>query len=225
MYLQKAEGGMVSVPCEFEGLVNIEIIEKNEDSMVVRIIKPEILFEMEKKTKRRGRKKKKANTGKEGRKAEEKNENREKSEGKYSKREVEEIIKNSYGKLTFEELAEETGKTVEEIKDLAKAMLAKGEIENSVDEEFIFRLYNEEGITNAKEIKDYIENRFVKVNLNALRIMEMVRRAISVRHALHCRECPELRQGADGAWCPVRKYRVKPEQFICLERVKELVGE
>ena len=202
MYLQKAEGGMVSVPCEFEGLVNIEIIEKNEDSMVVRIIKPEILFEMEERAKRRGRKKKKANTEKKEEKEaeEEKKENKEKTEKKYSKREVKEIIKNSYGKLTFEELAEGTGKTVEEIKDLAKAMLAKGEIENSVDEEFIFRLYNEEGITNAKEIKDYIENRFVKVNLNALRIMEMVRRAISVRHALHCRECPELRRGADGVW-------------------------
>jgi len=219
MFLQKAENGMVSVPCDFEGFVNIEILEKKDNSIIVRIIKPEILFEKEQATpKKRGRKKKKRKS------KQNKKKNEDEDTKQYDEKAVKELIKNNYGIMTFEELAEETGKTVKEIKDLANEMLIKGEIENNIDEAFIFKLYNEEGISNAKEIRQYIENRYVKVYIDALKIMEMIRHAISVRHALHCRECPELKKRGRGMWCPVRKYKVKPEQFICLEKVEELVG-
>ena len=129
---------MVSVPCDFEGFVNIEILEKKDNSIIVRIIKPEILFEKEQATpKKRGRKKKKRKS------KQNKKKNEDGDTKQYDEKAVKELIKNNYGIMTFEELAEETGKTVKEIKDLANEMLIKGEIENNIDEAFIFKLYND----------------------------------------------------------------------------------
>ena len=205
MQLQKADGKFVAVPCKFEGYVIIHVIEEKKDEMIVKIVKPEILFEEEKQEKAK------------------KNKKEEKVEKPANPKEY---IKQNYGKIPLDDMAEHLSMKKDEFIKLVKQMLSRGEIINDIDNEFIFELYNVQKLQTPSEIVKYLNRHFVGIEFDAMKILRIIRNSVKARNMMHCRECPELKnRGGSTFWCPVRKYKVNPDQFICEKMIGKIGGK